>query len=241
MLGWKRVGAMRDRPRYHAAGEMLAGRGGSRPRMLAALWIVWTAAAGCGCGPAPEAAPVDEPLARDAIDVDSSPASPSKRPAREKSAPDHVVADPDDPPADIEATAEEVLAEMSPEWRALLAEAEAHQAGGMGQGCAGCHVDVSDQWVGSGHDLADIGCIECHGPSEGHVQDENNEVLPDEVFARADMDRLCAACHRCQHAASAPDRPDLSIRRAVPICTDCHPAHVFPSSVEAPVNSRVLP
>lgn len=234
MLGWKGVGAMRESPRYGAAGELLAGRAWSRPVVLAAVGIVWTAAAGCGCGPAPEAAPVDAPLAQRAPDVGGSPDQQTNRPALEAPAADHAVSDPDDPPADIEATAEEVLAEMSPEWRALLAEAEAHQAGDMGQGCAGCHVDVSDRWVGTRHDLADIGCIECHGPSEGHVQDENNEVLPDEIFARADMDRLCAACHRCEHAAAARDRPDLSITRAPPVCTDCHPAHAFPLSVIAP-------
>jgi hypothetical protein len=84
-------------------------------------------------------------------------------------------------------------------------------------GCSLCHVDVEDEFVGSSHFAEKVGCTTCHGPSEGHLADENNEVKPDQVFARKDVDRLCGACHEC-------GRPEKAAARA-PLCTDCHGHH----------------
>ncbi|MHC4155194.1 MAG: hypothetical protein ACYST6_09785 [Planctomycetota bacterium] len=52
-------------------------------------------------------------------------------------------------------------------------------------GCLQCHVDVEVEHLWSKHhSVSNMGCIECHGPSEGHLADENNEVKPDQAFAR---------------------------------------------------------
>jgi hypothetical protein len=90
-------------------------------------------------------------------------------------------------------------------------------------GCSLCHVDVEDEYVGSKHFKKKVGCKTCHGPSEGHLADENNEVKPDEAFAREDVDRLCSDCHECgrpeksKPASGADGRPK--------VCTDCHGQH----------------
>jgi hypothetical protein len=90
-------------------------------------------------------------------------------------------------------------------------------------GCSLCHVDIEDKFVGSVHFEEKIGCKTCHGPSEGHVADENNEVKPDEVFARADVDRLCDRCHECFR--EIPAEPELAADGKPKVCIDCHGAH----------------
>ena len=86
-------------------------------------------------------------------------------------------------------------------------------------GCTLCHVDIEDEYIGSTHYEEAVACTKCHGPSEGHVADENNEIKPDELFAREDADRLCGACHDCPRPK--PDKPSPEPK----VCTDCHGPH----------------
>jgi len=90
-------------------------------------------------------------------------------------------------------------------------------------GCTICHVDVGDEYAASKHHREEILCTDCHGPSEGHAADENNAVKPDEVFFRADVDRLCGECHDCKRpgAAKAPDPVPADWK----VCTACHGSH----------------
>jgi hypothetical protein len=90
-------------------------------------------------------------------------------------------------------------------------------------GCSLCHVDIEDEFLGSLHFEEKVGCITCHGPSEGHVADENNEVKPDEVFARPDVDRLCERCHECSRPK--PEKPELTEDGRRKVCIDCHGSH----------------
>lgn len=92
-------------------------------------------------------------------------------------------------------------------------------------GCVMCHTDVGDRFTGSRHHKEEISCVDCHGPSDGHVADENNDVKPDETFAREDTDRLCGACHGC-------DRRIPSNWATIPpqdreVCTECHGSHAL--------------
>ena len=103
-----------------------------------------------------------------------------------------------------------------------LGDEESVEANPLG-GCAACHVDVEDEMKGTIHLAEEIGCIECHGPSDGHVRDENNEVKPDEVFARKDVDRLCGECHQCSRPRGGEPAAEPPADRKV--CTDCHQPH----------------
>lgn len=93
-------------------------------------------------------------------------------------------------------------------------------------GCLQCHVDVEDEHLGGQHHGAKVTCVDCHGASKGHVADENNEVKPDEVFARENVDRLCAGCHECSRDLPVGWSKLPADSRQV--CIDCHPAHRFP-------------
>jgi hypothetical protein len=89
-------------------------------------------------------------------------------------------------------------------------------------GCTICHVDIEKAFASSAHQRKGVGCIKCHGPSEGHVGDENNNVKPDQVFTRKDIDRECIRCHAC----SRPAAPAGALSAAKPmVCTDCHGSH----------------
>lgn len=91
-------------------------------------------------------------------------------------------------------------------------------------GCSLCHVDVEDEYVGTMHFKESVGCKTCHGPSKGHLADENNEVEPDEVFARKNVDRLCAECHDCDRPK--PTKTPKGKDKGKPlVCIDCHSHH----------------
>lgn len=93
-------------------------------------------------------------------------------------------------------------------------------------GCLQCHVDVEAEHLGSKHyRVLKTDCIDCHGPSEGHVADEINEVKPEETFARKDTDRLCNKCHKCSRKVTPSWTKTPPEKRKV--CTDCHAAHRF--------------
>ena len=86
-----------------------------------------------------------------------------------------------------------------------------------------CHVDVVDDFADSKHMAKEMTCTECHGPSDAHTMDENNEVNPDRMFAREDIDAFCGDCHPCTRpgAAALATRPDVPVK----VCIDCHDAH----------------
>ena len=89
-------------------------------------------------------------------------------------------------------------------------------------GCDTCHVDVVDRFVNDRHFQEEVGCTACHGSSREHAADENNEVKPDEIFARPDVDRLCGECHKCPRV---PSEDSVSPGAQPQVCTDCHRVH----------------
>ncbi len=93
----------------------------------------------------------------------------------------------------------------------------------LGGGCEMCHVDVEDELVESVHYTEGVGCVKCHGPSEGHSADENNDVKPDRTYAKEAIDEFCGDCHECSRPRVAAPPTAQQTERA--ICTQCHDAH----------------
>ena len=81
--------------------------------------------------------------------------------------------------------------------------------------CARCHVVSTLEWRMSGHLKAGTDCVACHGPSLGHIKNEQNEVKPDRVPRQAESTKLCASCHNagCPKTREAAD------------CETCHHFH----------------
>lgn len=171
------------------------------------------------------------PACRPAVDTaqtpDSAPAAPAPPAAK-----------PADPPAvdPLDADAERVLAAMPATWQAMLAKAEEFDRRERVGWCITCHINVQDELAKRKHEKGDVSCVECHGASERHARDENNDIKPDEVFARKDVDRVCGDCHACSRPASTTPAPTPP-----PVCTDCHPAHTFVSTKAAPATSDQAP
>jgi len=90
-------------------------------------------------------------------------------------------------------------------------------------GCQQCHVDVEDEFTPSLHFAEKVACVDCHGLSEGHLADENNEIKPDVVFIRENTDPLCEECHGCSRPEDS--QPAEAPPEGEAICTDCHGHH----------------
>lgn len=83
-------------------------------------------------------------------------------------------------------------------------------------GCLGCHQGQGhvSQWQGSQHDLADVGCSDCHVL---HTQD-------DPMLNRKKQADACFACHTNERvdANRASHHP---MKEGTVTCTDCHAVH----------------
>jgi formylglycine-generating enzyme required for sulfatase activity len=60
-------------------------------------------------------------------------------------------------------------------------------------------------------------CTGCHGPSAGHVMDEENGIKPDRIPRGADIAALCVECH----GSGCPHTADLQN------CQNCHHPHAL--------------
>jgi len=90
--------------------------------------------------------------------------------------------------------------------------------------CARCHVSSVLEWSISKHctitNLARVpNCTGCHGPSKGHVADEQNGVKPDRIPRGDAIAGLCKECHQlgCPKTDKATG------------CQDCHHPHALVS------------
>jgi predicted CXXCH cytochrome family protein len=72
------------------------------------------------------------------------------------------------------------------------------------------------------HLREEITCINCHGLSASHANDENIGATPPDIrFARNQIDTMCVECHD-RHKISADE---LAGYESYPVCTDCHGSH----------------
>lgn len=152
--------------------------------------------------------PVEEP-----VDAEPAPEPPADEPAEatpgEEPAADAAPATPEEPPSDQAAEAE-------------MDEGDVLERNPLA-GCELCHVDVEDEFAPSPHFAEKVACVDCHGLSEGHAADENNEVKPDVVFNRENTDPLCEECHGCSRPEDS--RPAEAPPQGPAVCTDCHGHH----------------
>ena len=68
---------------------------------------------------------------------------------------------------------------------------------GPNAACYVCHVTFVDEPLAVEHLQAKITCIDCHGTSQGHANDEDiGATPPDIVIKRPQVNRSCRKCHK---------------------------------------------
>jgi hypothetical protein len=94
--------------------------------------------------------------------------------------------------------------------------------------CLDCHRTYYADSFAILHSRQGIRCVDCHGPSEAHKNDEGNITPPDVMFARDDINTACRKCHSVRNRAiPAPisRKRHGEIARIEPkdvMCMDCH-------------------
>jgi hypothetical protein len=97
--------------------------------------------------------------------------------------------------------------------------------------CYVCHNNYREEELAVVHAKEEMGCVDCHGDSLEHRNDEDNITPPDIMYPLAKVDSLCKECHE-EHDVAAkdvlkrwqercPEKTDID----TVACTDCHGHH----------------
>jgi hypothetical protein len=116
--------------------------------------------------------------------------------------------------------------------------AEAVDVLGANAACCVCHMTFVAEDLVKMHLKEKVGCIDCHGLSAKHANDENiGASKPDVTFKRSQVDGNCAKCHEGHNVPAKAVIARLNERHlpaaAPPICTDCHGTHKIDRSAAA--------
>jgi hypothetical protein len=65
--------------------------------------------------------------------------------------------------------------------------------------CFVCHANYKTESLANDHAGADVGCVNCHGQSSAHQNDENNITPPDTIYSADKIDPSCRSCHKAHN------------------------------------------
>jgi formate-dependent nitrite reductase cytochrome c552 subunit len=99
------------------------------------------------------------------------------------------------------------------------------------QACYVCHTNYEEEPLAVWHGEEDVACIDCHGKSFAHRNDEDNITPPDVMYPPEKIAKKCAECHET-HDAPAVEVialwqqrcPEKTDPKSI-VCTDCHGQH----------------
>ncbi len=80
--------------------------------------------------------------------------------------------------------------------------------------CYVCHINFDGEGLTAMHAKHDVGCEDCHGPSDKHCSDEDNITPPDKMFAKETINSFCKSCH-----------PKAKLGEGKKYCVECHGKH----------------
>ena len=113
----------------------------------------------------------------------------------------------------------------------LPASEEKHVLDVDNSACYVCHGNYDGEELVVEHGKEGTGCMDCHGQSIDHRNDEDNITPPDKMYASGDVDKMCGRCHK-EHNVPAADVIAKWQRRCPTktdpktiVCTDCHGEH----------------
>ncbi|MHC4755982.1 MAG: family 16 glycoside hydrolase [Planctomycetota bacterium] len=114
----------------------------------------------------------------------------------------------------------------------------AEEAGADNTLCFVCHGSLRSEEIVTNHGKEGVTCMNCHGESMNHMQDEMLMTKPDVLFGRTEIEGFCKDCHEVEKVHSNKAKVDEFRRkwrgrirpngRAVTpesVCTDCHGTH----------------
>lgn len=99
------------------------------------------------------------------------------------------------------------------------------------QPCFVCHGNFKTESLAAGHAKQGIGCVDCHGDSFAHRNDENNTTPPETMYPADAIDKACGQCHEAHDVAPAQvverflQRWDKKTEPGAIVCTECHGDH----------------
>lgn len=109
--------------------------------------------------------------------------------------------------------------------------AETAQASAHNSACFVCHANYQEERLASDHAKAGVGCVNCHGESYPHRNDENNTTPPDIMYP---AERIDLSCHKCHATHDVPAAEVIALwLKCCPaktdpktiVCTNCHGGH----------------
>lgn len=126
------------------------------------------------------------------------------------------------PPLSLEGYLDEKLPEAPK-------QEQSHSA--INNACFVCHGNYREEELATTHAKNKVGCMECHGESLDHRNDENNTTPPDVMYPWEEINNYCRKCHK-QHDAPAREVvarwkqrcPQKTDPEKI-VCTDCHGDH----------------
>jgi len=101
----------------------------------------------------------------------------------------------------------------------------------LNHACFVCHTNYKEEEMVNVHADEEIGCMDCHGESFEHRNDEDNITPPDVMYPLDEINDACKDCHD-EHDVwpekvverwlqRCPDKKDIKTL----VCTDCHGHH----------------
>jgi hypothetical protein len=101
---------------------------------------------------------------------------------------------------------------------------------GANAACYVCHVTFVKEDLSKVHLAAKVTCVQCHGLSDKHANDENiGATKPDITFKRHRIDAACVKCHETHDAPADKVIARFDERKLpskpLPVCTECHGTH----------------
>ncbi len=91
--------------------------------------------------------------------------------------------------------------------------------------CFVCHANYKAEFLVECHVKVNIGCVDCHGQSSAHQNDENNITPPETMYSAQKIDPFCRSCH---NAHDIPPKKVIAhwLKRKAekndPSCQGCH-------------------
>jgi hypothetical protein len=118
----------------------------------------------------------------------------------------------------------------------LMLDDAAGAGGADNSRCQVCHLNLAMEELAVTHAKEDIGCADCHGDCDAHIDDESwasgGPGTPPEIMYPPE--RIDGACGECHDTHDAPAKkvlerwqlrcPEKTVASSI-VCTDCHGKH----------------